>query len=284
MSLLASLLSFFYDLVPSYAVAIAFLTITVMIVLLPLTLKGTRSMLAMQRLQPDIKKLQEKHKNDRQKLNEELMALYRDNKISPLSGCLPLLLQIPVFLILYRVISGLTHHNAAGQPAPKYLKHSSEIFHDLVASGGKMKSFGIDLSQAATSHHASIAAALPFFGLVAAMVAVQYWQQRQLISKSPQADTPQAQQMRTMQKFFPPIFGVISLSIPAGVVVYWVISSLFRVFQQWAMYRFDPILKSQVESAHQEARRFLAEGNGGRGGRGSRTSKSSSKKKKRKGR
>src|SRR4051794_28458187 len=104
MSFLARILSFFYDLVPNYAAAIALLTIVVMIVLLPLTLKGTRSMLAMQRLSPEIRKLQERHKNDRQKLNEEMMKLYKDNKINPLGGCFPLLLQFPVFIILYRVI------------------------------------------------------------------------------------------------------------------------------------------------------------------------------------
>src|SRR5687768_15623593 len=119
MSLLGDILSFFYSLVPNYAAAISMLTIAVMIVLLPLTIKGTRSMLAMQRLGPDIRKLQEKHKNDRQKLNEEMMALYRDNKINPLGGCFPLLLQIPVFILLYQVIFGLGHEKN-GVPQPKY--------------------------------------------------------------------------------------------------------------------------------------------------------------------
>src|SRR5262249_15131511 len=108
MSFLGSLLAYFYSLVPNYADAIAMLTIAVMIAVSPFTLKGTRSMLAMQKLSPEIKKLQDRHKNYRQKLNEEVMALYRDNKINPLGGCLPLLLQIPVFFILYSVIRGLT--------------------------------------------------------------------------------------------------------------------------------------------------------------------------------
>ncbi len=98
---LAGLLAFFYALIPNYAVAIALLTLTVMLVLSPLTLKSTRSMLAMQKLQPKMKQLQQKHKGDRQKLNEEMMALYKEHKVNPVSGCLPMLLQLPVFLVMY---------------------------------------------------------------------------------------------------------------------------------------------------------------------------------------
>src|SRR3954452_3893070 len=105
---LAQALSFFYSLIPNYAVAIAMLTLAVMIVLTPLTLKGTRSMMIMQALQPEMKKLQAQYKDDRQKLNEELLKFYRENNINPLGGCLPLLIQLPVFFILYNVLRGLT--------------------------------------------------------------------------------------------------------------------------------------------------------------------------------
>ena len=95
---LAKALAFFYSLVPNYAIAIALLTLTVMVVLTPLTLKGTRSMMMMQALQPEMKKLQAQYKDDRQKLNEELMKFYKENNINPLGGCLPLLIQMPVFI------------------------------------------------------------------------------------------------------------------------------------------------------------------------------------------
>jgi YidC/Oxa1 family membrane protein insertase len=90
-------------------VAIILLTITVMLLLFPLTAKSSRSMLAMQRLQPEIKKLQAKHKGDRQKLNEEMMKLYQENKVNPLGGCLPLVVQFPVFIALF---------HAAPRPRP----------------------------------------------------------------------------------------------------------------------------------------------------------------------
>src|SRR3989337_666968 len=103
------LLNFFYELVPNYAVAIALLTCVVMVVTTPLTLKGTRSMIEMQRLQPEMRKLQVQYKDDRQKLNEEMMKFDREHEINPVGGSLPLLIQAPVFSILYYVVQGLTN-------------------------------------------------------------------------------------------------------------------------------------------------------------------------------
>jgi len=107
--LISGILNFFYANVPGgYAVAIALLTCVVMIVTTPLTLKGTRSMIEMQRLQPEIRRLQVQYKDDRQKLNEELMRFYKEHEINPVGGCLPLLIQAPVFSILFYVVRGLT--------------------------------------------------------------------------------------------------------------------------------------------------------------------------------
>src|SRR5256885_16881003 len=96
-----AVLAFFYAIIPNEGVAIILLTITVMLVLFPLTAKSARSMMAMQRLQPEIKKLQAKHKGDRQKLNEEMMKLYQENKVNPLGGCPPLVGQFPRFFSLF---------------------------------------------------------------------------------------------------------------------------------------------------------------------------------------
>ena len=106
--LLAQVMAFFYSVVPSYGFTIIALTLVVMIILTPLTLKGTRSMMMMQQLQPEMKKLQTQYKDDRQKLNEELMKFYKENNINPVGGCLPLLVQMPVFIVLYNVLRGLT--------------------------------------------------------------------------------------------------------------------------------------------------------------------------------
>src|SRR5215471_8103516 len=131
----AEALAFFYKLVPNYGVAIALLTLAVMVVLTPLTLKGTRSMMQLQLLQPEMKKIQAQYKDDRQKLNEEMLKFYRENNINPLGGCLPLLIQLPIFLILYRVLRGLTDMGDCVRPDgthfqgfnPQYISHSSKL-------------------------------------------------------------------------------------------------------------------------------------------------------------
>jgi len=246
-------LQFYYELWPSYAGAIALLTLTVMLVLLPLTLKGTRSMLAMQKLQPELKKLQNQHRDDRQKLNEEVMKFYKENNINPLSGCMPLLLQMPIFLILYRTLYELLYRAPSGSDlgaavaraangvnngvfesfgnfAPKHLDHDSALYADLTSTN-EMSSLGMNLAdsaQKALSHGAGTAA--PYIVLVMAVAATSYYQQRQIAGR-PGAQTGNPQQQMLL-KIMPVFFAFISLTLPAGVVVYFLVSNLFRIGQQ----------------------------------------------------
>src|SRR5918999_3953495 len=98
-------LAAFYSLIPVYGIAIILLTIAVRLLLLPLSIKQTRSQREMQRIMPEVKAIQKKHKGDRQKINEATMALYKEHGVNPLGGCLPLLMQFPVLIALYYVIS-----------------------------------------------------------------------------------------------------------------------------------------------------------------------------------
>lgn len=264
--LLAGLLAFFYSVIPNYAIAIALLTLTVMLVLSPLTLKSTRSMLAMQKLQPEMKALQVKHKGgDRQKLNEEMMALYKEHKVNPVAGCLPMLLQMPVFLVMYRVIRGLTQVTH-GRVNPKYIDQKTDLYRALVSSGGRMRSFGIDLAQSASKVH-GFGKALPYFIVVALVVFTQYLQTRQTMARNTKAATAQQQMLL---KVMPGFFGLISLSIPAAVNVYFLVSALFRVSQTAAMYRFDPALSAHARKHAREieAKAVDVEEPKGRNGRG----------------
>src|SRR5436190_11704550 len=248
---LSSLMAFFYGLVPNYGIAIVLLTIVVMVLLTPFTVKSTRSMLAMQRLQPEIKRLQQQHKNDRQALNEAMMAFYKEHNVNPLGGCLPMLLQMPVFFGLYEAIRGLTHN------PPKALSETSSLFRSLcpdLANGHckgdpnfvvSMKSFGMDLAKAATSNHGSFVKALPFWILIALTTGTQYYQQRQLNNRNPQAAAANPQLQMT-QKLFPIIFLVIYVNIPAAEVLYFLVSNLLRIGQQGAMWKWDPKLIVEV--------------------------------------
>ncbi|MCU1376074.1 MAG: 60Kd inner rane protein [Actinomycetia bacterium] len=228
---LAKALAFFYDLWPSYGGSILLFTLAIMLVLTPLSIKSTRSMIKMQRVQPELKRLQAQYKGDREALNREMMAFYQANNINPFSSCLPMLLQMPVFIVLYRVLHGLTKTGPDGTFNPSYLSHSSALYQALDHSR-KMMSFGIDLSKSALTElqGAGVVKALPYFVMIALVAATAWYQQRQIAGRNPNAAANPQQQM--VGKIVPFIFVPITLSIPAGVVIYFVVSNLVRVAQQ----------------------------------------------------
>jgi len=233
-----------YAVWPNYGFAIAGLTVIIMLALTPVTVKSTKSMLAMQRLQPEMKKLQAKYKGpeNREMLNQEMMRLYKENGTSPFGACLPMFLQMPFLIVLYDLIRGLSNtvtlKNGAVVGAPRYVPTNSQIHQSLVLSKGQMHWwFGMDLSKAPwpfSSH--GFPGILPYLGLIAAAMILQYYQMRQMNSRNPQAAAANPQ-MQSMQKFFPFIFGLIYLKIPAGATIYMVVSSAMRVGTQEVMFK-----------------------------------------------
>ena len=236
-----------YSVIPNYGVAIIGLSILWMLIIAPLTLKSTRSMLAMQKLQPELKKLQERHKDDRQAFAQAQMDLFREHNVSPFGSCLPLLLPMPVFFALFRVINGLGHSvttNGVIQYKPKYLDVHTRMYHDIAASHGHLVAFGMDLTKSALSHHNGVLAAAPFWIALLLMAATSYLQSAMMMNRN-QAAAAANPQMR-MMKYLAPAFALICIKFPAGVVVYYATSNLCRILQQDAMYRFDPKVKALV--------------------------------------
>ncbi|MDE3008050.1 MAG: membrane protein insertase YidC [Acidobacteriota bacterium] len=236
------LLAFFYSLIPNYAVAIVLLTVVIMGALTPFTIKSTKSMMSMQKLQPEIKKLQVKYKGpeNRQLLNDELMKLYREEGVNPLGGCLPLLLQAPFLFILYSVIKGLSYTKlvkGAVVAEPRYIPHTSKMYENLVHSGGQIKVFGMDLSLKSFSSHGSFAAAIPFFVFVAVAVGLQYFQMAQMNNRNKKSGQTMPSQQQAMQRFLPIIFAYFYLVIPAAVVLYMIVSTIIRIITQDLMFR-----------------------------------------------
>lgn len=233
LDLLGGLLAFFYGIIPSYGVAIIGLTIIVRLALFPLTAKQARSMLEMQRVQPEIKRLQERHKGDRQKLNEEMAALFKEHKINPLGGCLPLIMQMPVFMALFSLL----------RKAYTHVPVSSDLY-EAVCRGVEvskckpkgLNSFGMDLSVAANAKHVGgVSDSFPYFLLIALVVVTGILQQRQMQARQTQASVNP--QMQMMGRIMPVMFGFISLTLPAGVVVYFFVSNLWQIGQQAVVYR-----------------------------------------------
>jgi len=257
---MASLMALFYSLIPNYAVAIILLTLAVMIILTPLTLKGTRSMMMMQQLQPEIKKIQSRYKDDRQKQNEELLKYYKENSINPMGGCLPLIAQMPVFFVLYAVLRGLVRRISdmglatgwsAGQTGtgtdltkvpdlllnfdPAYLKPTTDMYQSL-SQTNVMQAFGMDLSETASkAMQQGPGTAVPYFVLIALVAVTGFYQQRQIQGRMPSGQVNPQQQM--IMKFMPFLLPVFSFTLPAGLVLYFVVSNTYRVGQQYFISR-----------------------------------------------
>jgi YidC/Oxa1 family membrane protein insertase len=325
---LGVILAFFYQLIPSYGVAIILLTVLVRLVLLPLTIRQTRSMQEMQKLQPKVKELQRKYKGNRQKLNEEMMKLYKEHQVNPLGGCLPLVLQLPVFFALFWVLtrafpaaavlpepvpesriregticrpdttpsvsgarpqsiictspSGASEEFAvtgwetvrerqetAPDPAlalcrpeatdgevdrfvcearagTRYIPRDSALFAAIVEDRTQFLGMRLSCSptQAASEEQIELCAgpgtrggivpAIPYFVMVALMVGTTYYQQKQMQRASA---GPAAQQQQLMGRIMPVFLGFISISISAGVLVYWVTTNAWQIGQQHLMLR-----------------------------------------------
>ena len=254
---MASGLAAIYDLVPSFGFTIAAVTLLVMIVVTPLTLKGTRSMLRMQELQPEIQRLQRRHRDDRQRLNEELLKLYKEHGVNPVGGLFPLLLQMPVFVVLYQVLRGLTTRvpviggnvgwvigqsvgrgiAATAPPVvhtnfqPFFLPHDSRMYLDLAHTNVMNVASSVPLDLAQTAQEAlsrSIGQALPFLVLIAIVGVTGYVQQRQSQRRSAATTPPQQQQILKVVPFIMPI---VSFGLPGGLVLYLAVSNLYRIAQ-----------------------------------------------------
>lgn len=259
--LLAGLLAWFYSLVPSYGFAIIALTTLVLLVLSPLTYRSTKSMVSMRRLQPQVKRIQKKHAGDRERMNQEMMALYQEHGVSPLSGCLPILIQSPVFIVMFRVLRGITRRSSdigfdaarvavAGADAqardlpgvdlesfeqvrrnfnPEYLSQDSELYQALILDN-EMLWLGLDLSRTPLELIGeSISGSIPYLLMVALVAFLGWYQQRQIAGRS-SGEISSQQQM--IMKIIPWMLPIFSFSMPAGLILYFIVSSLLRILQQ----------------------------------------------------
>jgi YidC/Oxa1 family membrane protein insertase len=210
-----SVLTFFHDDVGvSWGVAIILLTIVTRIAILPLSLKQIRSMRSLQAHQPELKKIQQKYKDDRQRMQREMMTFYQENKINPFASCVPLLLQLPVFLALF------------------YLLRSDEFEDEITAVGSNPEFFGIPLHEAATGAALIILLALYFVTMVG--------------STSIMAASAEGNQ-RLLMYALPVFFTPFIIGFPAGLVIYWITTNVWTMGQQWVVKKLIPPPPKEVE-------------------------------------
>ena len=224
---------------PAWALSIVLLTVTVRLLLFPLFVKQIKSQRRMQQLAPKIKELQKLHKGDRETMNTEMMKLYKENNANPISGCLPLILQLPVFFALFTVIKEFK----PGTPAAYGL--SSQ----LLEAGGRAKVFGAPISSAFNSP-ASLLAELggsqTTVRIVAAIMVVlmgatTFYTQRQMIARSGTTDPQQVMVQKLLLYVLPLSFAVSGAFFPIGVLLYWLTTNVWSMGQQaWVIKRMPP--------------------------------------------
>jgi YidC/Oxa1 family membrane protein insertase len=214
----------------SYGLAIILLTVVMRVVLLPLTIKQTKSMIAMQRLQPQLKEIQKKYKSDREKMGQEMMALYKENKVSPLGGCLPLLLQLPIMFALFEVLRNLSNKKShiykiitAGVSAAAFSRGMMFLGMNLTHVGSKLWTQDHDYIQ--------------LIVLILLTVVTGYVSAKMMTN-----DPKQAKMMAMM----PLLMGVFAWILPVGVTIYIITMNILMIVQQY--------IQLEVEGFYDEVR------------------------------
>ncbi len=225
---------------PAWALSIILLTMTVRLLLFPLFVKQIKSQRRMQELAPKIKELQKLHKGDRETLNVEMMKLYKENNANPISGCLPLLLQLPVFFALFTVIR---EFKPGAEPA-------YGLSAQLLEQGGRAKVFGAPISAAFNSPGSLLAdlggnattVRIVAFLMVVGMGASTFWTQRQLMARATTTDPQQVMVQKLLLYVLPLSFAVSGVFFPIGVLLYWLTTNVWSMGQQaWVIKRMPPV-------------------------------------------
>lgn len=225
-----NLLVFLYNIIPGHDIGVVIILVTLLIrlILAPSFHKSLKSQKAMNDLQPKLNELREKYKNNQQEQAKAMMQLYKDHKVNPFSSCLPLLIQLPIMIALYQVFI-------------KALKGNLDGLYSFVNNPGSLNPVSLgffDLSRVAWENsHIYIPA------LVLALLAgaAQFWQSKMMMPKTPANDTTtKAMQMQTTY-MLPLISAFIGLKLPAGLPLYWVVTTLFAVAQQYYIMKRQPV-------------------------------------------
>jgi len=226
----------------AWALSIVLLTMAMRLLLFPLFVKQIKSQRAMSALQPQMKELQAKYKNDKERLNQEMMALWREAGTNPLAGCLPLIVQIPVFFALFRVLNSL-HPDSHGN----YHAHFNGILtQKLTEQASLAKVFGVPIGASFTSsshtlsllHASATSVKLLSVILIVAMAASTFITQRQLMARNAASGMAQMpQQQKTLLYVLPVIFALFGFKFPLGVLLYWLTTNFWSMAQQAVVIR-----------------------------------------------
>ena len=224
----------------TWSLSIMGLVVIIRIVLIPLFVKQIKSQRALTALQPHMKEIQKKYKDDRQKQSEEMMKLYKTHKTNPLASCFPILAQAPIFFALFTVLNGIAAKTDAGVSAPiarGYLKG------EYLESAAQAEFFGAKISQTFLGSD-DLKVKLVTVFLIFLMSATTFTTQRQLMTKGmPKMDSSNnmmLQQQKIMLYLFPLIFAISGVNFPVGVLIYWSTTNFWTWGQQYYVIKRNP--------------------------------------------
>ena len=218
----------------TWSLSIIGLVIIIRIILIPLFVKQIKSQRALTALQPQMKEIQKKYKDDRQKQSEEMMKLYKEHKTNPLASCFPILAQAPIFFALFTVLNGI------GKNPP--VRHGVFTQEDVV-NAAQAKFFGAPISETFLSSDITTVKIVTVI-LIAFMSLTTFTTQRQLMTKGmPKMDSSNnmmLQQQKIMLYAFPVIFAITGVNFPIGVLIYWSTTNLWTWGQQFYVIKRNP--------------------------------------------
>ncbi|CAM5629580.1 membrane protein insertase YidC [Streptomyces purpurascens] len=235
----------------AWGLSIVSLVILIRICLIPLFVKQIKSTRAMQTLQPEMKKIQERYKNDKQRQSEEMMKLYKETGTNPLSSCLPILAQSPFFFALYHVLNSIATGDTIGvinqsllQSAQKAHIVGAPLAAKFTDSASKVEALGASLTDV------RVVTAI----MIVLMSASQFFTQRQLMTKNVNTTvkTPFMQQQKMLMYVFPVMFAVFGINFPVGVLVYWLTTNVWTMGQQMYVIHNNPTPGSKAQASYLE--------------------------------
>ncbi len=250
-TIIGYVLALIYKLIPNYTVSIALITVVFLVPFTPLVAKTVKSQAKMQKIQPELKRLNEMYKTDPQKRNEATMELFKREGVNPAGGCLPMLPQMVVLIVFYSVIRGLTHFTGGKNsvPRPLYIPTNSTLFENIKKGSGHLYSFGMDLSTKITAHHGGFGSSLPYWAILILGGVLQYLQVQRMTGRMPQTAQLNAQAQFVTQKILPLAFLIFYLVLPTGVCIYYLTSTIIRIFQyEWIYFRHPGLLVGDVDA------------------------------------
>ena len=247
---------------PAWVLSIVGLTVAVRVLIMPLFVKQIRSSRGMQAMQPELRALQNKYKGKKdpasqERMREEMMALYRKHGTNPLSSCLPMLIQIPIFFALFRVLARLQEiANSAGSAHPVKI---GPLTPALAADVQASSLFGAPLSSS-FMNGGSATVKIVTMVLIVLMTATQFYTMHQLTMKNmpksvTESDNPVMRSQRMMMYGMPLIFFITGPQFQVGVLIYWLVSNVWTMGQQWWTIRNMPAVGSEAYKKRQERRR-----------------------------